>query len=191
MSYSPVSGICLLASQPCVLAEKHDEFMLMVFRDLEHVDCAVWVQDMVGAVPDRILTTINDGHVGRVTSGGNTGSGNIPVDILVGQANRPGQNWKTYIAHTGQAMEFPNEELLTVHPNCTMAWVPHKAGDVLPVNAIATGMLANGRRLYSTLSYNNAVFQWIVGVYAEGDNAAHYAYTGSVAVTQFDILVSV
>ena len=110
ISYSPLSGICLLASQPCVMAQKHEEFMLMLFRDLEHVDCTVWVQDMVGAVPDRILTTINYGHVGRVTSGGNTGSGNIPVDLLVGQANRPGENWKTYIAQGGRRWSSPTTD---------------------------------------------------------------------------------
>ena len=81
--------------------------------------------------------------------------------------------------------------LLTVHPNCTMAWVPYTAGDVIPRKAIVTGMLANGRRLYSILSWHAAVGKWIAGVYAEQDAAAYYPYTDSNAVTQFDILVFV
>ena len=72
-----------------------------------------------------------------------------------------------------------------------MAWVPYKARDALPMNAIVTGMLANGRRLYSSLSWYAAVGYWRIGSYAEGDTAAYFAHGGSNAVTEFDILVSV
>ena len=72
-----------------------------------------------------------------------------------------------------------------------MAWVPYKAGDVLPMNAIVTGMLANGRRLYSSLSWHASPGYWRVGSYAEGDTVAYYAHGGSNAVNAFDFLVSV
>ena len=146
------------------------------------MDCAVWVWDQNGVVPDRILTGINNGQVGRVLVGD---------DLLVGQAYKPGQNFNTYIAHNGNQIYFGNEDLLTVHPNCTVAWVPYKAGDALPMNAIVTGMLANGRRLYSSLSWYATAGYWRIGSYAEGDTAAYFAHGGSNAVTEFDILVSV
>ena len=182
MSYNPVTGTCLLASQSCVMALKHDEFMLMIFREKVDVSCAVWMQDEAGVIPDRILTPRDGNYVGRVSVNG---------DLLVGNANLPGQNWNTYIAYDGGHTYYPTEELLTIHPNCTMAWFPYKAGDVLPPGAIVTGMLANSRRLYSSLSFHAPANLWVIGKYAEGDTAAYYAFSGSNAVTQFDILASV
>ena len=182
MSYNPITSTCLLPEQPCVKAEKHDDFMLMIFRQQEHMDCVVWVHDQYGIVPDRMLTGPHNTQVGRVSVGN---------DLFVGQASLPGQNWNTYVVHNGNQVLFPNEYLLTVHPNCTVAWVPYKAGDVLPMNAIVTGMLANGRRLYSSLSWHASPGYWRVGSYAEGDTVAYYAHGGSNAVNAFDILVSV
>ena len=182
LSCNPVYGTCLLASQPCVLAQKHHEFMLMIFREKEDVNCAIWVQDTAGVIPYRILTPRDGCHVGRVSVNG---------DLLVGSANLPGQNWITYIAYDGGHTYYPTKELLTIHPNCTMAWLPYKAGDVLPPGAMVTGMLANSRGLYSSLSFHAPANLWVIGTYAEGDTVAYYVFSGSNAVTQFDILVSV
>ena len=182
MSYNPVTSACLLTEQPCVKAEKHDDFMLMIFRHQEHVDCVVWVRDRYGVMPDRMLTGPDDAQIGRIKVGS---------DFLVGQAYKPGKNWNTYIAHLGNQIYFRNEDFLTVHPNCTVAWVPYKAGDTLPMNAIVTGMLANDLRLYSSLSWHAAAGLWRVGSYAEEDTAAYYAHGGSNAVTEFDVLISV
>ena len=107
------------------------------------------------------------------------------------QAYKPGENWNTYIAHNGNQIVSRNEDLLTAHPNCTVAWVPYKAGGVLPMNAIVTGMLTNGRRLYSSLSRHKPAGYLRVSSYAEGDTAAYYAHGGSNAVTEFDVLISV
>ena len=181
MSYNPVTSACLLAKQPCVKAERHADFMLMVFRELEHVDCVVWVRDQSGVVPDRMLTGPHDAQVGMVTVGN---------DLLVGQAYAPGRNWKTFIALNGHEISFPNEDLLTVHPNCSVAWIPYKVSDVLPPKSVVTGMLANGCCLYSTLHWHAAGY-WRIGYYVEGGIAAYYATGGSNSATEFDILVSV
>ena len=146
------------------------------------MDCVVWVRDQYGVMPGRMLTGPDDAQVGRITVGS---------DILVGQAYKPGENWNTYIAHNGNQIVSRNEDLLTAHPNCTVAWVPYKAGGVLPMNAIVTGMLTNGRRLYSSLSRHKPAGYLSVGSYAEGDTAAYYAHGGSNAVTEFDVLISV
>ena len=180
MSFNPVSGICQLATQPCVLVEKHDEYRLMVFRPEEQVQCAVWVGAQAGITPSRAVTAGSSTYVARVAIGG---------DVLVGYGLKIGDNFLTFIAHEGQMSNYPSQDLLTVHPNCSMAWVPYTAGDVLPRNALVTGMLANGRRLYSSQSWHVSV--WVAGVYAEEDTAAYYASGGSNAVTQFNILVSV
>ena len=182
MSFNPVDGTCLLATQPCALARKHTEYRLMVFRKEEQVQCAVWVRDQAGIVPTRMVANENGRLVARVAVDGN---------VLVGVADKPGQNWKTYIAHEGREIFYPNQEFLTVHPNCTMAWIPYTAGDVLPRNAIATGRLANGRRLYSIKSWHAPGRVWVNGVYPEGDTEAYYPYYGSNAVSKFDILVLV
>ena len=121
--------------------------MLMVFRELEHLDCVVWVRDQSGVVPDRMFTGPHDARVGRVTVGD---------DLLVGQAYVQGRNWKTYTAQNGSEISFPNEDLLTVHPNCSVAWVPYKVGDVIPPKSVVTRMFANGRCLYSTLHWHTA-----------------------------------
>ena len=180
MSYNPMSGTCMLATQPCAMAETHSEYRLMVFSRQEHKECAVWVRDQAHIVPARIVTTGSGGYVARIAIGGNT---------LVGNGNLPGQNWNTYIAHEGQQIYYPNQDFLTVHPNCTMAWIPYTAGDILPRKALVTGML-KGRRLYSSRSWHQPGNTWVAGVYAEDDTAAYYPYSGSNAATSFDILVS-
>ena len=156
--------------------------MMMVFRKQEIVSCAVLVQDEAGVIPDRILPPRDGCHVGRVSVNG---------ELLVGNANLPGQNWNTYIAYKGGNTQYPTQELLTIHPDCAMAWYPYSAGDVLPQRAIVTGMLANGHRLYSTLSSHAPANLWVIGTYAEGEIVAYYPYSVSNAATQFDILVSV
>ena len=182
MSFNPVGDTCLLTTQPCSLATKHNEYRLMVFRLQQYVECAVWVGDQAGIVPDRIVTTGSAGYVARIAVDGN---------VLVGNGNKPGENWNTYIAHEGQQIYYPNQDFLTVHPNCTMVWIPYTAGDLLPMNAIVTGMLANGRRLYSSRSWHPPGNTWVAGAYAEDDTAAYYPYSGSNAATSFDILVFV
>ena len=181
MSYNPMSGTCMLATQPCAVAEKHSEYRLMVFSHQEHEECAVWVGDQAHIVPARIVTTGGGGYVARIAVDGN---------ILVGNGNRPRQGWYTYIAHEGRQIKYPNHDFLTVHLNCTMAWVPYTAGDVLPRRALVTGM-SNGRRLYSSRSWHASANTWVAGVYAESDSAAYYPYSASNAVTSFDILVAV
>ena len=156
--------------------------MLMIFREKEDLICVVWVQDEAGVIPDWILTHRDGCYVGRVSGNG---------EFLVGSANLPGEDWNTYIAYGGGHTYYPTEELLNIHPNCTMAWFPYKVGDVLPSRAMVTGMLANGHRLFSSLLFHAPANPWVIGIYAERDNAAYYAYSGSNAVTQFDILVSV
>ena len=182
VAYNTVNGSCLLTSQPCAVARKHAQYRLMIFRQEKNVECTVWVRDQAGIIPDRVVTPDSLNYVARIAVGG---------DILVGSGNLPGNNWNTHIAHGGRQIYYPNQDLLTVYPNCTMAWVPYTAGDALPRKAIVTGMLANGRRLYSILSWKANIGQWVVGVYAEKDTAGYYPYSGSNAVTQFDILVSV
>ena len=181
MSFSAVTGTCLLSEQPCLKVEKHDDFMLMIFREQGHVDCVVWVRDQSGVVPARMITGPDNAQISRVSDDG---------ELLVGQAYNPGQDWYTYIAEDGNWMRFSNEDLRTVHSNCTMAWVPYKAGDSLPRKTVVTGMLADGRRLYSSLSWHTSCC-WRIGSYAEGDTAAYYMHGGSKAVTDFDILVEV
>ena len=154
----------------------------MVFRHEENMECTVWVRDQAGTIPDRVVTHDAFSHVARIADGG---------DTLVGSGHDPGEDGLTYIASVGQVTSYPNQDFLTVHPNCTMAWVPYTAGEVIPRKAIVTGMLANGRRLYSTLSWHAPVGKWIAGVYAEQDGTAYYPFTDSNTVTQFDILVFV
>ena len=182
MSFNPVDGTCLLAMQPCTLARKQNEYRLMVFRQEEQVQCAMWVRDQAGIVPAGMVATENKSVVARVAVDG---------DVLVGVTSHPGQHWNTYIAHEGHQIYYPTQDLLTVHPNCTMAWVPYTAGATLPRNVIVTGMLANGRRLYSILSWYAPGHVWVIGVYAEGDTEAYYPFGGSNAVTKCDILVVV
>ena len=103
------------------------------------MDCVVWVPDQSG-VPDRMLTGPNDAQVGRVSVRG---------DLLVGQAYVPGRNYKTYTAQNGSEISFPNEDLLTVHPNCSVAWVPYKVGDVIPQKSYEYHAVSSNYRLQS------------------------------------------
>ena len=185
LSFNHVTETCVLSEVPCVTATRLNGFELMIFRDQQDVNCAVWVPDEPGVLDNNRLLYVKNNGVGRVSVNG---------DLLVGRADKPGQNWNTYIPQPSTDIQvwYRTQELLTVHPDCTMAWVPHTAGDILPPKSIATGMLADGRRLYTIrdlLPPANTV--WRIGVYTEGDTAGYYAHSGSNTVTDFEILVVV
>ena len=57
MSYNAVNSTCLMAAQPWVKAQKHDDFMLMIFCHEEHVNGVLWVREQHGIVSNRMLTS--------------------------------------------------------------------------------------------------------------------------------------
>ena len=57
LSYNPVGYYCLLGYEACSSATLHPEFMLMVFRELEQLDCISCVPRDDASTTDRLLTT--------------------------------------------------------------------------------------------------------------------------------------
>ena len=178
VSFNPVTKTCVLSEVPCVTATSLNGFELMIFRDKQDVNCAVWVPDEPGVLDNNRLLYVKNNGVGRVSVNG---------DLLVGRADKPGENWNTYIPQpsTDSQIWYGTEELLTVHPDCTMAWVPHTAVDILHPRSIATGMLADGRRLYTIRALHPpANIVWCIDVYTEGDTAGYFDHGGSNTVTK-------
>ena len=123
LSFNHVTETCVLSEVPCVTATRLNGFELMIFRDQQDVNCAVWVPDEPGVLDNNRLLYVKNNGVGRVSVNG---------DLLVGRADKPGQNWNTYIPQPSTDIQvwYRTQELLTVHPDCTMAWVPHTAGEL-------------------------------------------------------------
>ena len=76
-------------------------------------ECVLWVRS--GQVPACIIAT---GTVGACENC-------FWCSVLLGNWNKPGRNWNTYIAREGQQLYHPNLTFLMVYTNCSMAWVPH------------------------------------------------------------------
>ena len=190
LSYNPVGLYCLLSLETCLMATPHPEFMLMVFREMEHHrDCISWIPGNDENTTKRLLTTTErlPFRLGR----SNEGSNQIPglalpplPDVQLGMMFVADRNSKT-----GRwVFEY---DVLAVSPSCTLAWVDYKATDALPDGAQQTGVV-NRVAAYSIKVIREEFDLQTLGFYVAGDVAGYYWLFDDVAhATDMLILVRV
>ena len=175
-----------MGSELCITAESRLHSSMMVFRQKEVETCVSWMSPLYNpAVPRRLVETrphqSRPGAVGRMVVGEN---------IYIGHVDKP--NAAGYFPiDANEDRETTNYEILSVSPNCSLAWMPYITGDTVPVAALKLGYVTGKGPTYSIrvnrLDLNTDKF----GVYATGDNVAYYYFFGSQSATEVDILVQV
>ena len=179
LAYNHQRHICFLGQKPCAIAEPREDYVMMVLRHNVEQECLVWNQwDRSNDLPRVVRSKFAPRGVARKVQG-NT--------IHVGTMNVP-DNGFAYFVSNGINIEVIDAELLSVHTNCSLAWMPYKVGDPLPKRAVVTGSL-KGREAYSIRvgSHSSETF----GCYLEGDPAGYYPYHGYRESLNFDILIRV
>ena len=184
LSYNTVHHYCLLSMEPCVVADEHPDFMLMVFRLSETEQCVSWE---TGSIPRRMVESLQHPPPGAVCRYG------IAQDVHPG-IGFPQVQHPCYVTPlTGQeaSAPWPDYDILSVSSNCTLAWMPYTPGNILPTSAVQTGYVTGTGETYTTRIYRSELNYPKFGVYVPGDNAAHYPYIGDQSSAIFDILVQV
>ena len=184
LSYNTVHHYCLLSMEPCVVADEHPDFMLMVFRLSETEQCVSWE---TGNIPNRIVEILQHSPPGAVCRH------RIAQDIHPGLGFPKTQENCHFTPPSRQEelAPWPYYELLSVSSNCTLAWMPYTPGDILPTSAVQTGYITAVGHTYTARIYHADTASFKFGVYVPGENGAHYPYFGDKSSTVFDILMQV
>ena len=189
ISFNAAKGHCLLNSEPCALAEKHPEFMLLVFRSDEVVQCSSWVPppNTGSALPPRPITNREQRisrAVGRIKRG---------LSVHPGHINHYRSSGPGFFPVNGEMVRAGTQfELLSASVKCTFAWHPYIAGDPLPRGALPAGYLEAIGQTYSmrVKETNDGVDAF--GYYAPGDSNGYIVQgTRITPEKEMDILIQV
>ena len=184
LSYNTVHHYCLLGTEPCVVADEHPDFMLMVFRLSETEQCVSWETENI---PKRMVGSLQHSPTGVVCR------------HRIAQEIHPGIGFPqteenchfTPPSRREELAPWPDYELLSVSANCTLSWMPYAPGDILPTSAVKTGYITGVGHTYTARIHRVDIDSFKFGVYVPGENVAHYSYFGDKSATIFDILVQV
>ena len=184
LSYNTVRNYCLLGTEPCVVADKHPDFLLMIFRLSETEQCVSWETDNI---PKRMVESLQHSPPGVVCRH------RIAQDVHPGIGFPQTQEncHFTPPSRREKLAPWPDYELLSISSNCTLAWMPYTPGNILPTSAVQTGYITAVGHTYTARIYRSDLDSVKFGVYVPGESAAHYPYFGDKSSTLFDILVQV
>ena len=113
-------------------------------------------------------------------------------NIYLGHVTTPSRAKPAYFPVDGnEVRENTNYELLSVSPNCSLAWIPYTTGDTVPAAAQKLGYVTGVGPTYSVRVYRPDLNTDKFGMYAAGDSVAYYPFMGVQSATEVDILVKV
>ena len=184
MSYNPIDRVCTLGEIPCVVAERLQNYMLIVFRAEIIVGCIIW-EPKSHPFPSR--TVYYTFIYAEALCGKQVGS-----DFLIGHGR--GDHLCYFGVRNAGIFYDMTSFVLTVNPICTLAWVPYVAGSTLPKNALVCGHLAAAGPTYCARIrhlLHNGNIRIIFGYYSEWYKVAYYAFQGTKESTEIDILTHV
>ena len=187
LSFNEDTNSCHLSQVPCAVAEAQQGFLLN-FQWNEDENCIAWKTnglEIGGIVPERLVEDFGSHHsaVGRIQIGGN---------FYVGVIGRPTEDGYGYFLIDGNEHYEDNQyKLLTVRPNCSLAWMPYRAGDTQPKRAVVAGYLSGVGFTYIIQVWRHEVNSMKYGVYVTGNDFAQYPYYGVQYVKDVEILVQV
>ena len=189
LSFNVIRHYCLLNSRPCAIAHKHPEFLLMVFRWDPDVHCSNWVPppNYGVNVPPRLVENppSQAAHcaVGRIRIGANVHPGHVGHVVSSSRG--------FFIVDGVIVAEHSNYELLSVSPNCTVAWFPYTAEETLPPGVLKSGYTENLGPTYSIRVWRPDVQIDSYGIYRNGDTVGFYPHHNIWPTPEMDILVIV
>ena len=110
--------------------------------------------------------------------------------LLVGKFN-PGDGWfwaNNEGVRVGPVLETDQDiEFLTMHPACTLPWMPHMAGGLLPTGTVSGGLLPDGSTTYDSKVTHHDLLAF--GYYNTETELVYYELDGVHTKTSMEILV--
>ena len=206
LSFNVSQQFCQLGNVACALADQHADTLLMVFHSVspdQETDAPVtWVHygGNVANVPSRRVDSSRHYSTSCTVARYQDGQGNHHLGYAdFAYQNEPekiGDAWIPPVWTEGAetVSQWPNYEIMSVSPFCTLAWVPYKAGDVLPRGAVEGGYMIGEGPTYSVSVYRaDAGLRGALkfGEYAAGHSVAYYCFYGVRTATEFNILVRI
>ena len=178
LMHHPKNKTCLhlQGSQPCHLATPDPEIMIMRLRPSLQEQCLIPSSQS----NDRLIRT-STGHTRMLSRKYGYGIICLGLSLPIGYFLFAGPDVTTVCP------DVP-ADIMAVHPSCTVAWVTHTAGEVLPRGVIVMGYW-HGKPSFST-RHNDGLEQSF-GLYVEGNDMATYNFHGRQTPIIFEILISV
>ena len=171
LMYNPWEGMCVLGSQPCVLAEPYSQLMTQIFRQVEDPECLALKAVSELDSGSRLIKVKNGNSLARLDLDGNS---------YIGSSNTPGNNLG-YFKFDGNDFGGRNDHvLLTLSPWCSVAWLPYTDGEPIPSRAVVCGRW-NGKPIYMLkISTTDGNFEY--GMYVIGYPVVSWAVTLNILI---------
>ena len=114
---------CLFGAEPCAVADVDQDFLLLIYRKSLKEQCVIWIMPFNGteniSFSKRLVETYP--HHSRHYA---VGWMIIGSDFHLGVVDKP--------STTGAVTDTMNYDLLSMHPSCTLMWLPYQAGEKMP-----------------------------------------------------------
>ena len=189
VSYNQQDGTCLMSQWPCVVLEPRPGFVSQAVRTSPDSECLQWVTFVSGSdyparlveVPSARVTVaiVKFPHQGDLLPG-KLEKWSTPQVISV-------YNRQQLVFHLDSTVEF-----LTVHPKCSLIWLPYSATTLgpLPYGAVIAGLKHDGTPLYPAKSFFVVpqTQEYTSGYYDPQTREAYFALFGAHFLHEIDIL---
>ena len=187
LSYNQPGSYCILTHEACVSAEANPNFVMMGLRSNETQPCIEWIPfssnyGEQNGYPERAITGISGtnrrGAVSRAITGQKLWTGQITTYA-----------YRTYLLDSNQMITTLRDgfDILVVHTQCSTAWVPYSAGELIPPGAVVAGSENSVKRYVIEAGLSYVRF----GSYTTGDTHGYYSSNGDVfSCTNMRMLVT-
>ena len=179
VSYSLVSGICIITPEHCLVVPLHPDYEIILFQPTQHYSCISWLNYH----PARYITRGNQGvarkmHENQLIPG--KFAYNARVACII---------WDSSEHCSRQGGEYPQ-----VGDHCSVAWVPYTAGDPIMEGAVQGGALSDGTPLYVVNLHLKAEWGengWAFGYYRPDTGLGYAGLHGAQTKVDMEMLIVV
>ena len=190
VSYNQPDGICLISDRPCVVLEPRPGFVSQALRTSPASECVQWVKFVSASdYPARLVEILSvrvTVAIVKFLHGG---------DLLPGKLEKSA-NQQVVSVYSRREFGFDHPtsavEFLTVHPMCSLIWLPYSATTPgpLPYGAVIAGRKQDGTPLYPARSFFALpqTQEYTAGYYDPQTREAYFGLFGTRVLREIDIL---
>ena len=175
LSYNHPGNYCILAHEACVSTEENPNIVMMVLRSNETLPCVEWA-------PFRKNYGVQHGYpIWAITGYYTTNRQGTPARAFKGLSLLTGWSttlaYKAYVFDSNQIRTILDDgyDILVVHTQCSTAWVPYRAGESIPPQAVVAGSENSMNRYVIDPGLPYVRF----GRYTIGDTHGYYSVRGN------------
>ena len=188
LSYNYADNYCILVQEVCASAEENPNFAMMMLRSNQTQPCVEWISfsSDYGAqkgYPARAITGYYQ------TNGHGTPARAFTSQKLFTGWSTTG-SYKAFVFDSNQEKITLEDgfDILAVHIQCSTAWVPYKAGEPIPPQAVAAGSEDSKTKYVIRSSLGDSFVSY--GSYTTDDTLGYYSYNGGLhSTTNMHILI--